>query len=157
MANRCSNQVTFIGSQENLNEVLNLFQRMMDNESKGSIGQMPDFIDSKSGHFSDISQNKTNIYAFSYDTFWSPNIDVLRFTANHFNVGFVLDYEEYGMKLFGRTIYENQILKDCRLNMDDFKNITYDTETDNFEFEGKTYGCDSPIIRILLERKINLD
>ncbi len=157
MANRCNNKVTFKGSQDNLNKVLDLFNQMMDNESKGSIGQMPDFIESKNGHFADITQNKSNRYTFSYDTFWSPNIEILIQNANHYDVGFVLDYEEYGMKLFGRAIYENQILKDCHLNMGDFKNITYDTETDRFEFEGKTYGDDTEIIRIVLERKIALE
>lgn len=157
MANRCNNKVTFTGCQDNLNKVLDLFNQMIDNESKGSIGQIPYFIDSKSGHFADITQNKSNKYAFCYDTFWSPNFGILIQTANHCNVDFILDYEEYGLKLVGRTIYKNHIFKDCRLNMADFKNITYDTETDRFEFEGKTYGDDLEIIRILLERKIALE
>lgn len=157
MANRCNNKVTFTGSEDNLNRVLDLFNQMMDNENKGSIGQIPDFVESKNGHFADIAQNKSNKYAFCYDTFWSPNFGILIQTANHCNVDFLLDYEEYGMKLFGRTIYKNHIFKDCRLNMADFIGITYDTETDKFEFEGKTYGDDIEIMRILLERKIALE
>ncbi|KUJ58342.1 DUF1281 family ferredoxin-like fold protein [Chryseobacterium aquaticum] len=157
MANWCSNKVTFIGTQKKLSEVSNLFQQMIDNEKEGSIGQMPGFINKKDGYFFEIDKNTIDDYTFCYDTRWSPNIEILWLIANHYNVEFVLDYEEYGMKLFGKTIYENQFLNDCRLSLNDFKNIVYDEESDHFEFEGKTYEDDSEIIQILLNRKIAIE
>lgn len=47
MANWCNNKVTFYGDKDSLNKVLDLFQEMIEKESKGNIGQLPDFIESK--------------------------------------------------------------------------------------------------------------
>ena len=155
MANWCNNKVTFTGSEERLDKVLNLFQAMIEKESKGNIGQIPDFIESKSGYFFEIYQNDTDEYSFQYETRWSPNIESLWLIANHYNVGFVLDYEESGCMVYGKTIYENEILTDYFLNQCDFQDCTYNAETDCYDFEGKTYDYKEDIMKILLERKIN--
>jgi hypothetical protein len=75
--------------------------------------------------------------------------------ANHYNVGFVLDYEESVCMVFGKTIYENEILQDYFLNQCDFQDCIYDVETDCHEFEGKSYDDKDEIMQILLDRKIN--
>ncbi|WP_312344915.1 hypothetical protein [Chryseobacterium binzhouense] len=64
MANWCKNKVTFTGVEENLIKVVTLFQTMIDDESKGEIGQMPDFIESKNGYFFQIYQNDTDECTF---------------------------------------------------------------------------------------------
>jgi hypothetical protein len=155
MANWCNNKVTFNGNQESLEKVSNLFQTMIENESKGNIGQMPEFIEREYGYFFEIYQDETDECTFEYETRWSPNIEILWTIANHYNVQFVLDYEELGCMVFGKTIYENEILTDYFLNQCDFQDFIYNEETDCCEFEGKTYEYKDDIMKILLERKIN--
>lgn len=75
--------------------------------------------------------------------------------ANHYNVGFVLDYEESGCMVYGKTIYENEILQDYFLNQCDFQDCIYNVDTDCYEFEGTSYEYKDEIMRILLKRKIN--
>jgi hypothetical protein len=155
MANWCNNKVTFIGNQERLDEVSNLFQAMIEKENKGNIGQMPDFIDREYGHFFNIYQEDTDENTFEYETRWSPNIESLWTIANHYDVGFVLDYEESGCMVFGKTICENQNLQDYCLDQLDFQEFIYNVDTDCYEFEGKSYDYKDEIMSILLDRKIN--
>ncbi|WP_312344913.1 DUF1281 family ferredoxin-like fold protein [Chryseobacterium binzhouense] len=91
----------------------------------------------------------------SNETRWSPNIETLWNIANHYNVGFVLGYEESGCMVFGKTIYENEILKDYFLNQCDFQECTYNAETDSYNFEVIAYEYKDDIMKILLERKID--
>lgn len=155
MANWCNNKVTFTGVQDSLIKVVTLFQTMIDDESKGEIGQMPDFIESKDGYFFEIYQDDNLEYTFEYETRWSPNIEILRIIANRYNVGFVLDYEESGCMVFGKTIYENKVLTDYFLNQCDFQECAYNADTDCYDFEGVTYEYKDDIMKILLERKID--
>ncbi|AZB25278.1 MULTISPECIES: hypothetical protein [Chryseobacterium] len=154
MANRCNNKVTFKGNQASLNQVSDLFRTMIDNESKGKIGQLPDFIQSEYGYFSEIYKDETEECSFHYDTRWSPNIEVLWTIANHFDVEFVLSYEESGCMLLGKTFYENEILKDYCLNQSDFQDCSYNEEENNYQFEGNIYEYKDEIMKILLGRKI---
>lgn len=154
MANWCNNKVKFIGNKERLDNVSNAFQEMIEKESKGNIGQLPDFIESKNGYFFEIYRNETDEYSFHYDTRWSPNIESLWMIANHYNVGFVLDYEEFGCMVFGKTICENQNLQDYCLTQRDFQEFIYNVDTDCYEFENKSYEFREEIMQILLDRKI---
>lgn len=155
MANWCNNKVMFTGVQDSLIKVETLFQTMIENESKGNIGQIPQFIESKDGYFFEIYQDDTEECTFEYETRWSPNIENLWTIANHYNVGFVLDYEESGCMVLGKTIFENEILTDYFLNQCDFQDCTYNAETDSYEFEGVIYEYKDDVMKILLERKIN--
>ena len=154
MANWCRNKITFKGNQDNLNQVADLFQTMIENESKDRIGQIPDFIDIEQGYFFEIYNDGTDKYSFCYDTRWSPNIEVLWTIANHFKVDFVLRYEESGCMLLGKTFYESGILKDYCLNQSDFQTCSYNADEDTYEFEGNVYKYRENIMEILLDRKI---
>ena len=155
MANWCNNKVTFTGNREVLDKVSNVFQEMIEKETKGNIGQLPDFVKSKNGYFCEIYRSETDECSFHYETRWSPNIEALWIVANHYDVGFVLDYEESGCMVFGKTICENQILQDYFLNQCDFQDFIYNVDTDCYEFEGENYDYKKEIVRILLDRKIN--
>lgn len=154
MANKCNNRLIFKGNQDSLNLLADMFQTMVDNESKGKIGQLPDFIQSESGYFFEIYKDETEECSFHYDTRWSPNIEVLWTIANHFDVEFELSYQESGCMLMGKTFYENEILKDYCLNQNDFQDCNYNEEENNYQFEGNIYEYKEEIMIILLERKI---
>lgn len=151
-----NNKVIFTGGQDGLSKVSTLFQAMIENESKENIGQMPDFIESKDDCFLEIFQYEQYECGFHYDTTRdNPNIDALRVIANHCYVGFVLEYSELNYKVYGKTIYEGQILQDYRLTHTDLQQITENIDAGTCEFEGESYQWYDEIVEILLERKIN--
>lgn len=150
-----NNKVIFTGSQEGLSKVTTLFQTMIENESKGNICQMPDFIESRDDYFLDIWQYEEYECGFNYATRRdNPNIEALRMIANYYNVGFVLEYSELNCKVYGKAIYDGQILKDYGLTKTDLQQITEDIDAGTCGFEGKNYWWYDEIVEILLERKI---
>lgn len=155
MANKCNNKVRFFGTDENLKLVSNLFEQMISKQSINGSGQMPDFIESKYGVFFEIFVEVEQEYFYNYETRWSPNTEILCLIANHFDVGFESEYEEYGCKIFGKSVYKDQNLEDLRLSLNDFNAISYNEESDKFEFEGNEYGDDYEIVKILLDRKLS--
>lgn len=134
MANWCSNTVTFTGSKESTDKIVQLFQTMSEQEEKSGEGQVPDFVQNKDGFFFEIYQNETDQCIFQYETKWCPNIEVLYLISDHYNVGFILEYAELGCCIFGRTAYQNQVLDDICLDFSDFDNYSYDEETDTYQF-----------------------
>ncbi|WP_312299138.1 hypothetical protein [Chryseobacterium sp.] len=155
MANWCSNTVTFTGKQENLNNIIGLFQTMIENENKERSGQLPCFSNNKEGCFFETYQIEDEC-TFQYETKWCPNIEILYEIAEYYKVGFILHYEELGSALFGRAVYDNQTLNNVCLEQSDFEMLCFNCETDCFEFEGKSYYSELDILEILLERKIKL-
>lgn len=154
MANWCINTVTFTGSQGSLDNIIDLFHAMIENERKEQNGQIPCFSNSREGFFFETYQIG-NECTFQYETKWCSNIEILYEIAEYYKAGFVLHYEELGSALFGRTIYENRILNNLCLGQSDFEMLCFNYETDCFEFEGKSYHCELDILEILLERKAN--
>lgn len=156
MANWCSNTVTFTGNEEATDKIIALFKTMMEQENKSGEGQIPDFVQEKSGFFFEIYQNETDECSFQYETKWCPNIEVLYIISDHYNAGFILNYAELGNCIFGKTTYQNQVVDDACLDFGDFDKYEYNEETDTYQFEGETYDSDLEIMEILLERKINV-
>lgn len=155
MANWCSNTVTFTGNEETTDKILQLFTTMMEQENKSKEGQIPDFVQEKSGFFFEIYQNEADQCTFQYETKWCPNIEVLYLISEHYNAEFVLEYAELGCCIFGRTTHQNQVLDDVCLDFSDFDKYQYYEETDTYQFEGEAYDSDMEILEILLKRKIN--
>lgn len=154
MPNWCNNTVTFEGKPEVIEQVQQLFRIMSEKQEKENCGQLPDFLEGNdnSRYFFDFYEN--DIAVFNYQTKWSPNIETLEQIAEHFNVGFTLDYKETGNLIYGRATYENETLTDIYLEYEDFDQYEYDEETDTYHFEGEEYDSDYDILETLLERKI---
>lgn len=155
MANWCNNIVAFEGSPEAIEQIQQLFKIMAEKELQEDCGQLPDFVKNDGGgYFFAIYQNEGDASIFQYETKWSPNVEVVRQIADHYNIGFTLDYEELGCLVYGITTYTDGILTDTYLEQTDFDTYQFDEDTDSYFFEGETYESDYEILETLLERKL---
>jgi hypothetical protein len=153
MANWCNNTVVFKGNPEAIEQIQKLFMAMAEKEDQEEMGQLPDFTTLYSGYFFDIYCTEECLGTFQYQTKWSPNLEIVQQIAQHYKVDFIQDYEESGMQIYGRAIYENSILTDIFLENSDFESFSFNEDADSYHFEGKTYESDCEILEILLERK----
>lgn len=155
MANWCSNTVVFEGNPEAITAIQELFQAMKSKEEAEEQGQLPEFITTENGgYFFDIYWNEGDEDIFQYETKWSPNIEIVRKIAEHYQMNFIQYYEELGCLVYGRATYADKLLTDIYLEDGDFENYEFDEETDTYHFEGKEYDSDCEILETLLERKI---
>lgn len=150
MANWCFNMVQFEGDTHQLKEVEQFFTAMAAREQKQQSGQLPDFAQERNGYFFSIRWEEDVLY---YETKWSPNTEQLVIIADHFNTGFIHDYEESGMQIYGQSTYHNGILTTVDLDPEDYDLFQYDEKQNNYLFEGQRYPSEYEIFEILLERK----
>lgn len=146
MANWCNNIVQFIGESQKIDEINWIFQAMVLFEKETRFGQLPPFIPADEGHFINISVGGSTIY---YETHSFPNTDVLVEIADHYRVGFMHHYREFGRKIFGEANYEHGKLEDVRLDKDDFERA----ERSGATLEEPIYGIDIEILQHILEQK----
>lgn len=155
MANWCSNAVVFDGNPQAIEQVQQLFKTMAEKEEKEYCGQLPEFLENiNDGYFFDIYIHDDTTAVFRYETRWSPNTDIVKRIAEHYDVDFVHDYEECGNSIYGRAIYTDKMLTDVHLNYEDFGRYEYDEDTLICTFETVEYESNSEILEIILERKV---
>ena len=147
MPNWCMNYLTVSG--ERSGEFKELLKSLED--ASATEGQVPDFInkDDVDGYFFDIYVDD---YGVSYQTKWSPNINVLIKCAEHFGIDFEVDYEEGGNLLYGQYKYEDGVLYGREL--DTLECTWGDDENGEFYvYNGESYECVTEITDMLLEKK----
>jgi len=154
MANWCNNTLVFDGNPEAIKQIQKLFISMAEKEEKDGMGQLPDFTTLYSGYFFDIYCDEEDLGIIQYQTKWSPNIEIVQQIADHYKMNFILDYEELGMLIYGRAIYQNETLTDTYLDDEDFEAFSFNENSDTYHFEGDTYYSEYEILEIVLERKI---
>jgi len=150
MANMCRNMVVFTGEQNQLEKIAMLFTHMAIKEKQEDKGQLPAFITPDKDWFFNIEWDGDTLF---YDTRWSPNFTAMQKIADHYQVGFKLDYTETGNLIYGQATYEQGELQDIFLEPTDFDLYEFDEETDTYIFENNSYEDNEPILEILLERK----
>lgn len=151
MENCCNNSVQFNGEPQALKEIEWLFQAMSALEKENRLGQIPPFIKNDGeGYLFEIDFSNTSFY---YQTKSKPNIEVLVEIADRFQAGFSLEYYDLEKSLFGEAKYEQGILTDIRLDIEDFEHFNYDLEEQAYMFEGLYYDSDVEILEIMLEMK----
>lgn len=150
MANWCFNMVQFEGDTHQLKEVEQFFTAMAALEQKQESGQLPGFAKEQNGYFFSVRWEEDVLY---YETKWCPNTEQLVTIADHFHIGFIHDYEESGMQIYGQSIYRNGILTTVDLDPEDYDLFEYDEEQNNYLFEGERYPSEFEIFEILLDRK----
>jgi len=150
MANWCLNRVIFQGSDDQQEQITDLFETMQEHYRQANEGQLPGFIQKDTDYFFAIEINEG---VLSYITKWVPNVMVLCEIADYFGVSFRCAYEETGNGIFGEAVYQDGILRDIALEVVDFAKYDYDEETGRYLFEGESYKNDSEILELLLERR----
>ncbi|MFP9114718.1 hypothetical protein ACLI1A_12320 [Flavobacterium sp. RHBU_3] len=157
MANFCSNRVAFEGNTTAIQQLQALFEGMRKKEEETGKGQLPEFTGLDHGYFLDLYCEEGDIGIFQYETRWTPNTEILKVIADHYAVGFTLEYEELGNLVYGRTTYLKGELVDIYLEPEDFDSYELDFDTGTYRFEGQEYEYDCDILETLLERRIQRD
>lgn len=149
MANWCVNTVFFNCDPDKLEEIEQLFNEMAFREKETREGQLPPFIQSAEGYCHDIDTEDGTIY---YETKWVPNIDILIQIADYYQVDFTHQYSELGFYIYGEANYEQGVLKDVRLEEEDFELFERD-EQGAYTFMGTSYEIEEELLEDLLEWK----
>lgn len=152
MANWCWNNVNFTGDELRIDEIRKLVHQMIDLERDTGHGQLPDFAAAENGGwFFETTWDDGG--PLTYQTKWAPNTVRLVEIADHYGVGFIHNYEEPGMQIYGEATYENGRLTEIDLDDQDFEQYDYDEEKDRYTFENEEYDGDWEILETLLDRK----
>ena len=156
MANWAQNWVEFSGEETNMQKVKELFKAMEIKGKESNEGQIPSFMDEpKQDYFFEIYADDTD--TVSYETKWNPNVEDLVTIANHFNLNFIVTYQETSNNIFGKAIFTagNAEAKLYDLDNDDFKLFSFDEEGDIYTYEGEEFESDHEILETILEKKFN--
>lgn len=151
MANWCLNTVTFEASESVNEQIRLLFIEMAEREILTSKGQLPPDYVGDTGYLFEIDWLDSQL---CYLTKWSPNIGVIMVVADQYDAGFVYNYEELAMGIYGMAVYHKRILHDIYLEAEDFRQYTYNDNTQTYVFEGEDYDNDWDVLEILLQRKV---
>lgn len=149
MANWCVNTVLFNCDPDKLEKIEQLFNEMALQEKETREGQLPPFIQSEEGYCHDIYTEGGTIY---YETKWVPNTDIIMQIADYYQVDFTHQYSELGFDIFGEANYEQGVLKDVRLEEEDFELFEKD-EQGLYSFMGTSYEIEEELLEEILERK----
>src|ERR1700744_2460567 len=101
MANYCSNSVRFIGAENSVEEIRQLFDDIDKKQMRSNRYHMPDFVKGGTGYMEDISVGPNWI---SYETRSMPHLEVLDDIADHFGVDYIAWYQEPMAGLYGEAV-----------------------------------------------------
>lgn len=150
MPNWCMNFVEFVGEPASVEQIKDLFDVLAKKESEERCGQQPDFVTDPQNYFFEIRWDDGYLY---YETKWAPNIQDVKLIADHFQVGFIYQYEESGMEIYGEAVYLNGTLTEVDLDQDDFALIEEKEGYDGYLFNGEFFDSQQDILELLLQRK----
>ena len=123
---------------------------MANAEKKSNKGQLPKFVTALGEWFFFIRWEDDVLY---YSMRWSPNIDALQQVADHFKCGFILEFDELMMKLYGLVSYEDKTLNLVELTVEDFDQYSFNEKDNCWIFRDCIYYSEYEILDILLEGK----
>ncbi|GAC1314274.1 MAG: hypothetical protein NVSMB24_38720 [Mucilaginibacter sp.] len=101
MANYCSNSVRFIGVENSVEEIRQLFDDIDKKQMRSNRYHMPDFVKGGTGYMEDIAVGPEWI---SYETSWVPNLEVLDDIADHYGMDYIAWYQEPMAGLYGEAV-----------------------------------------------------
>ena len=101
MANYCSNSVRFIGNENSVEAIRQLFDDIDKKQMRSNRYHMPDFVKGGTGYMQDIAIGPNWI---SYETNWVPNLEVLDDIADHYGVDYIAWYQETMAGLYGEAV-----------------------------------------------------
>jgi len=113
MANYCSNTVKFLGSEDAVAQVRELFAELERKQRESNVYHMPDFIKFEAGYMSDIETGQDWIL---YETRWAPNLGILKQIAEKFDLDFVAYFEEPMNGICGEAVYTQNKLHTIQLD-----------------------------------------
>jgi|GEM_PF-3210769 len=148
MANTCFNELHFTGERENIKQA-NLFLSGLSKDEWGGVK-----IEGMEGYFQDINFCNGQ---FIFGTRWGPDMETLMAVADRFKAGFLLDYAEPMMSLYGQAQYNKGKLLDVRLSGPDFKEVNYLEKDDVYVYKGRHFRSSETLCRLLLKEKLEIE
>lgn len=152
MANWCNNNVRFFGDEGRAARLNEHFRELCGSQTEDK----PWFKSPVGPEDAYFTEAWIKDGVLHYDTTWSPEFRALVAIADLYGVGFVNDYCEMGMMLYGRATYENGDFNDIRLNRGDFINCNYDEDRDVYLMDGVEYPGLYAMMETLLSQKITI-
>ena len=154
MANMCDNSIVFTGNPSALENVKALFKEIEEKQNETGKWHLPPYVTADFSHMQNITIDQDKI---NYDTRWYPNFEGLIQIANHYQLDFIINYNELANGLFGEASYKKGVFNDVRLEPEDFQAYQYDKEIGLFVYEGKNYSFERTIFEKLLEYRKEMD
>lgn len=152
MANICYNAVTFYGEELALTSVNTFFDDLFAEAAKGKEIDDDIFIKYGNGYFSEPF--RTDVNSIHFRTFWSPGLEVIHDIAEQFNVAYIHNYQELGMRVYGRAFYAGGQFLDVGLDWGDYNSISYDEDKDEYYHDGTSYANEYLMLDNILDEKI---
>lgn len=145
MANTCFNELYFTGESSRV-KVANIYLAHLIKDDWGGV-----CIEATNGYFQDIEFGNGH---FCFGTRWGPDLMTSQAIADRFKVGFVLDYCEPMMSLYGQAKYERGKINDVRLEIKDFASVAYLDKDDVYLYNNARYTALETLARNLLKEKL---
>lgn len=138
MANNCNNYLSFKGTEENVEKVLEMFKALIEEQKQTGLGVLPKEVnpdESKSRYFFDIGINGDSYVIFW--TKWVAPTEELSIIAQKFNVTIINEVEELGCMIYGvETYYADGGVLEQYLESEDFDLIEYNEDGEVVAFKG---------------------
>ncbi|OOQ58280.1 DUF1281 family ferredoxin-like fold protein [Mucilaginibacter pedocola] len=147
MANTCFNELYFTGDSAKVQRA-NLFLAGLPRDEWGGVT-----IEGTDGYFQDIGFSRGR---FLFGTRWGPQLETARVIADRFGVGFVYDYCEPMMSLYGQARYEKGQACDIRLGQKDFAGVSYLEDDDVYVYQNTHYRSIETLSRLLLQERLQV-
>ena len=148
MANWCYNYVTCAGSAE---DIARLKQALLDGREHARVhNEATDLgVIIEEGCFFDIEigDEQSGKLQFSYESKWSPNLLDLAQVCRMHNLSAVSEYNECGMRIYGKaTIDAEGNIDDDEVTADFLDLLEYNEETGCYECDGIEYETEGDFI-----------
>lgn len=146
MPNWCANYVTFSG--ENVAKVDKLFEQLMDEQTNsGGLGVRPTWHACNkhdARYMFDIEDYGDHCYRFNSK--WAPALSVMMMIGRRYKVGFMMRWDECGMGLYGKAIYNPTMFDILMIADGSGINFMYNHEKDVYVYEGEEYESEYDFI-----------
>ncbi|RFZ92942.1 hypothetical protein D0C36_16265 [Mucilaginibacter conchicola] len=144
MANQCYNEVYFTGEQNRVKQANRFLSGHQLDEYDGTA------IKGTDGYFQDLYFCNGK---FHFGTRWVPDFTTLIAVADLFKVGFIVEYSDPAMSLYGRGMYKDGTFVDVRLDIDDYKKIGYNQKEGTYQYQDRTYrDLEKPALAVLKDK-----
>lgn len=154
MANWCNNYLTFEGEQENVNNVIELFKELREEQSKHGDGVLPKEMNPdeyENRYFFSIYVGDEDVM---FESKWVAPIEELKWIAESYGVVITNWVQEVGCDLYGRIkYYSNGDVEEELLTDEDFDEFEYDEDLDMYIFDGEEWESESEVLEILWDRR----
>lgn len=144
MANYCNNFLSFEGTEENVEKVLEMFKALIEEQKQTGLGVLPKEVnpdECKSRYFFDIYFDEDCVIFW---TKWVAPTEELSKIAQKFNVTITNSVEELGCMIYGvETYYADGGVLEQFLESEDFDLIEYNEDGEVIAFKGLPMEAES--------------